>query len=100
MAVDNGDVATLSDAEVTNGLERLPGWARDGDAIRKSFQLASFADAVAFVVRIGFLAEAANHHPDLDVRWRTVHVALTTHDQGGITGKDLDLAAAIEAVPG
>jgi 4a-hydroxytetrahydrobiopterin dehydratase len=93
-------VAKLSDADVSSGLERLPGWSRDGDLVRKSFQLPSFADAVAFVVRVGFLAEAANHHPDLDIRWRTVHVALSTHDQGGITDKDLDLAHGIEQVSG
>lgn len=93
-------MAKLSDAQVSSGLERLPGWSRDGDLIRKSFECASFPDAIAFVVRVGFLAEAANHHPDLDVRWRTVHVALTTHDQGGITDKDVDLAARIEGVAG
>jgi 4a-hydroxytetrahydrobiopterin dehydratase len=93
-------MAKLSDAEIASGLERLTGWSRDGDVIRKSFQRESFPDAVAFVVRVGFLAEAANHHPDLDVRWRTVHVALSTHDQGGITEKDLDLADAIEKAAG
>jgi 4a-hydroxytetrahydrobiopterin dehydratase len=91
---------TLSDAEVTTGLERLPGWTRDGDAIRASYQLPSFADAIAFVVRVGFLAEAANHHPDLDIRWRTVHVLLSTHDQRGITTKDLELATSIDGVAG
>ena len=49
-------------------------------------------------MRIGFLAEAADHHPDLDLRWRTVRVALTTHDAGGLTGRDLALASAVEGV--
>ena len=49
-------------------------------------------------MRIGFLAEAADHHPDLDVRWRKVRVALTTHDSGGLTANDVDLARQIEAV--
>ncbi|HZR11718.1 MAG TPA: 4a-hydroxytetrahydrobiopterin dehydratase [Acidimicrobiia bacterium] len=88
-------MAKLSDEQVRAALEGLPGWERDGDAIRSSIGLPSFADAIAFVVRVGFLAEAANHHPDLDVRWRTVHVTLTTHDAGGITDKDIDLARAI-----
>lgn len=69
-----------------------------GDEIVKHYELATFAAAIAFVVRVGFLAEAANHHPDLDVRWRTVRVALTTHDAGGLTQRDLDLAAQIETL--
>jgi 4a-hydroxytetrahydrobiopterin dehydratase len=86
----------LSDDAVSEELLVLPGWARAGEAIEKTFELASFPDAIAFVVRVGFLAEQADHHPDLDVRWRTVGVLLTTHDQGGLTRKDLDLARAIE----
>jgi 4a-hydroxytetrahydrobiopterin dehydratase len=86
----------LADADVAAALTTLPGWERDGDTIRKSFERASFADAIAFVVRVGFLAEAADHHPDLDVRWRTVHVALSTHDVGGLSTLDLDLAHGIE----
>jgi 4a-hydroxytetrahydrobiopterin dehydratase len=91
-------VTPLSDAEIERGLTGLSGWERQGDQIRAKFELASFPDAIAFVVRVGFLAEAADHHPDLDIRWRTVHVALSTHDAGGITQKDLDLAAQIDAV--
>jgi 4a-hydroxytetrahydrobiopterin dehydratase len=91
-------VTPLSDAEIERGLTGLSGWERQGDQIRAKFELASFPAAIAFVVRVGFLAEAADHHPDLDIRWRTVHVALSTHDAGGITQKDLDLAAQIDAV--
>src|SRR5436190_16898752 len=91
-------MAVLSDAYVQAALASLPGWGRAGDEIEKTFACASFADAIAFVVRIGFLAEAANHHPDIDIRWRNVRVALTTHDAGGLTAKDVDLAAAIEKV--
>ena len=87
----------LPDQEVAAGLGALSGWARTGDEIGKTFELASFPDAIAFVVRIGFLAEAADHHPDLDIRWRKVTVALTTHDAGGLTQLDLDLAQQIEA---
>lgn len=96
--VDNGGVDKLGDDDVAVGLRDLPGWVRDGDAIRRSYERPSFADGIAFVVRIGFLAEAANHHPDLDIRWRTVHVALSTHEAGGITPRDLDLARQIDAV--
>jgi len=97
---DNGRVAKLSDDEIETALSGRPGWSRDGNAIRTSYERASFPDAIAFVVRIGYLAEAADHHPDLDVRWRTVHVILSTHDAGGITGKDFDLAQQIDAVAG
>ena len=88
----------LSDTEIESALSSLLGWEREGDAIVKSYERASFPDAIAFVVRIGFFAEKANHHPDLDVRWRTVRVALSTHDAGGITDKDLSLAREVESV--
>jgi 4a-hydroxytetrahydrobiopterin dehydratase len=88
----------LSDTDIAAGLSSLSGWAREGDTIVKQFQCASFPDAIAFVVRIGFFAEQANHHPDLDIRWRNVHVALSTHDAGGITEKDIALAREIETV--
>lgn len=87
----------LDDAAVTERLSATSGWARDGDTIVKDFQCASFPDAVAFVVRIGFFAEAANHHPDLDIRWRKVHVVLSTHDAGGLTTLDFELAAQIDS---
>jgi 4a-hydroxytetrahydrobiopterin dehydratase len=88
----------LADEEIAQWLHSHVGWERHGDEIRKRFARASFADAVAFVVRVGFLAEAADHHPDLDIRWRTVVVALSTHDAGGLTERDLALAASIDGV--
>lgn len=88
----------LAETELESALGALPGWARTGDEIEKTFELSSFPDAIAFVVRVGFLAEAADHHPDLDVRWRKVRVALTTHDSGGLTVNDVDLARKIEEV--
>jgi 4a-hydroxytetrahydrobiopterin dehydratase len=87
----------LDDAAISDWLTAHPGWRREGDELRRRFERPSFADAIAFVVRVGFLAEAANHHPDLDVRWRSVDVALTTHDAGGLTALDLDLAESIAA---
>ena len=87
----------LSDTEIESALSSLLGWEREGDAIVKSYERASFPDAVAFVVRIGFFAERADHHPDLDIRWRTVRVALSTHSEGGITEKDFALARQVEA---
>lgn len=90
----------LSDDEVRDGLARLPGWAREGDEIVKEYELATFPAAIDFVVRVADLAEAADHHPDLDIRWRKVRVALSTHDSGGLTEKDLELAGRIEETSG
>ena len=87
----------LPDDSVAQRLEALPGWSRDGDEIVKTYELPSFPDAIVFVTRIADLAEKADHHPDLDIRYRKVRVALSTHDQGGITDKDFALAAEIEA---
>jgi 4a-hydroxytetrahydrobiopterin dehydratase len=93
----NGVMAErLDDEAIAAWLRAHSGWDRDGDEIRKQFECASFPDAIAFVVRVGFLAEAANHHPDLDIRWRKVLVALTTHDAGGLTGLDLEIAGRID----
>ncbi len=91
-------MSQLTDDEITDGLASLPGWERSGDAIAKEFRLDNFRGAVAFVVRLSYDAEAANHHPDLDIRWNKVLVRLSTHSEGGITAKDLDLATAIEAL--
>ena len=95
-------VAVLSDDEIRAALAGLPGWeAVGGDggaAIAKRFELSDFRAAVAFVLRIAFEAEAADHHPDLDIRYRRVTVTLSTHSAGGVTAKDLDLAAAVEAL--
>ena len=88
----------LVDAEITAALDALAGWVRAGDEIVKTFECASFAAAISFVVRVGFLAERADHHPDIDIRWRNVRVALTTHSANGLTNRDLDLATEIEAI--
>ena len=87
----------LPDPEITARLAARPGWERAGDTIAKTYELPTFLDAIAFVNRVATRAEAADHHPDLDIRYRKVRVALSTHDAGGITDKDFDLAAEIEA---
>lgn len=100
----NGDVAgrvpprRFSPEEIAESLASVPDWTDDGDAIVREFHFASFADAVAFVVRVGFLAESADHHPDLDIRWRNVTIRLTTHECAGPSERDFALAAAIDAV--
>jgi 4a-hydroxytetrahydrobiopterin dehydratase len=90
--------AVLSDEEVVKALAALPGWEREGDEIVKQFERASFPDALAFVVRVGFVAERADHHPDIDVRWRSVRLALSTHSEGGLTEQDFSLAHDIESI--
>jgi 4a-hydroxytetrahydrobiopterin dehydratase len=81
-------------------LERLPRWraSADGRALERVVPCGSFAEAIAFVGRVALLAEAAAHHPDLDVRDRTVRVALTTRQAEGVTERDTDLAGWIERV--
>jgi 4a-hydroxytetrahydrobiopterin dehydratase len=87
----------LDDDDISTRLRSLPGWEREGDEIVKTFELPTFPEAIAFVTRIADQAEAANHHPDIDIRWRKVRVAFTTHDAGGLTELDLDLASQVEA---
>ena len=86
----------LDDSTIDARLADLTDWSRDGDVIAKVYTCGGFADAIAFVVRIGFFAEAANHHPDIDIRWRKVTIALSTHDAGGLTDLDFDLAGQID----
>ena len=77
-----------------------PGWAREGDEIVRTYQLDTFPAVIELVRRIADLAEAANHHPDLDIRYDKLRVALSTHDAGGLTQLDFDLAAQIDAAAG
>lgn len=88
--------SNLTDAEITRRLAELPEWQREGDAIVRDFTASDFPGAIAFVVRVGFAAERLNHHPDLDVRWRTVRAACTTHDAGGLTERDFELAGELD----
>ena len=87
----------LDDDDISIRLGALPGWERSGDEIVRTFELPTFPDAIAFVTRLADRAEAANHHPAIDIRWRNVRIALTTHDAGGLSDLDFDLAREIEA---
>lgn len=89
-------MAKLNDLEIQAGLKQLHGWSRTGDTIVKTYALPTFAEAIRFVDRVAVAADAADHHPDIDIRYTKVTMALSTHSQGGITRKDLELAAAIE----
>ncbi|MEZ0075642.1 4a-hydroxytetrahydrobiopterin dehydratase [Planotetraspora sp. GP83] len=73
-------------------------WRRDGETIRRTVTAPDFRTAIAIVNDIAEQAEALNHHPDIDIRWRTLHLALTTHDAGGLTDLDYKLAARIDAI--
>ncbi|WP_327047416.1 4a-hydroxytetrahydrobiopterin dehydratase [Microbispora sp. NBC_01189] len=73
-------------------------WRREGDTIRRTVAARDFRTAIAIVNDIAEQAEALNHHPDIDIRWRTLHLALTTHDAGGLTDLDYKLAARIDAI--
>jgi 4a-hydroxytetrahydrobiopterin dehydratase len=88
----------LTDAEVAAALGDLPDWSREGDAIRREVKLRDFAAAIAFVNRVASVAEAANHHPDIDIRWNRVTLTLSTHSEGGITANDVALARRIDEV--
>jgi 4a-hydroxytetrahydrobiopterin dehydratase len=93
-------MTTLSAEDVAGRLARLPGWGIQDGLLTKAYQVRSFAHGVLFIGAIGQLAEAANHHPDLSLRgYNRVTVSLITHSAGGLTQKDFDLAAAIEALP-
>lgn len=87
----------LSDIAIQRELGTLSGWARRGDALTKLYQFRNFVDAVAFVNHVADRAEAANHHPDIDIRYSKVTLSLSTHDAGGITQNDLDLARDVDA---
>ena len=89
----------LSPDDARSRVERLPGWTLDGSVIRKQFTFDGFASAVAFVVRIGFDAEAADHHPDVLIsNYKKVTLTFTTHSAGGLTDKDFAAAEAAERV--
>jgi len=87
----------LSDAAIDEALEELSGWSRDEKALNKTFEFTDFRAAITFMVRVGFEAEAANHHPEWTNVYNRVSVRLSTHDAGNqITAKDVALAGAMD----
>ena len=90
----------LSDIAIQRELGNLSGWSRKGEALTKTYQFKGFLAAIAFVNRAATAAESADHHPDIDIRFSKVTMVLSSHDAGGITQKDLDLATALEEVRG
>ncbi len=88
----------LDDAAITGRLKDLPNWARDGKEIRRRVKAPSFMAGIDLVGEVARVAEEADHHPDIDIRWRTLTFALSTHSAGGLTSRDFDLAARIDAI--
>ncbi|HEY4246317.1 MAG TPA: 4a-hydroxytetrahydrobiopterin dehydratase [Lacunisphaera sp.] len=89
----------LSSAEIADAVRVLPGWKAENDALMKSFKFGGFREALSFMVRIGFEAEAMNHHPEWTNVYNVVDVRLSTHDAGGkITAKDVALAEKIQEI--
>jgi len=93
-----GKQPIIEEAEAVRRLGSLAGWELDGKAIRRKFTFAGFSDAVAFVVRLGFDAEAADHHPDILINYKRVTLTYSTHSEGGLTEKDFDGAAGASAL--
>ena len=90
----------LSADQVAERLAGCPGWSLKGDAITKTYALPSFPDAIASVTRVAFDAEAADHHPDLQINYRKVTVSWSTHDAGGLTEKDFAGARQSDMIAG
>jgi 4a-hydroxytetrahydrobiopterin dehydratase len=90
------DKTKLTDLELETFLKKWPGWALEGGALKKTYAFGDFRAAMAFVNRVADAAEAADHHPDIDIRYSKVTLGLVTHDAGGLTDRDTALAAQVE----
>jgi 4a-hydroxytetrahydrobiopterin dehydratase len=89
-------VPKLAEREIAERLKALRGWTQEGNAIRKSYRFAKFSEGIRFVDRVAVAADALDHHPDIDIRYTTITMTLSTHSAGGITPKDFELAERIE----
>jgi len=87
---------TLSRDAAQSRLAQVPGWQIESGELTRTFQFPGFVAALEFVNRVGAVAEEAGHHPDIDIRYNRVRLALITHSAGGLTGKDFDLAARVQ----
>ncbi len=85
----------LDDEEIERQLRDLPGWRREGDAITAAFEAPDFLTGVKIVDEVALEAEGMDHHPDIDIRWRTVSFTCSTHSEGGLTQLDVELAHRI-----
>ncbi len=87
----------LSDVVLQRELKKMPRWRKVGEAIQKKYRFRSFKNAMRFVNRVGRMAERAGHHPDISISYSLVILRVWTHSEGGVTGKDIDLARTIDA---
>jgi 4a-hydroxytetrahydrobiopterin dehydratase len=90
---------TLSASQIKSALAAVPEWTKKGATISRTYQFKNFPAAIQFVNTVAEIAERAWHHPDIDIRWNKVTLALTTHDAGGLTEKDFDLAQKFDRLP-
>jgi 4a-hydroxytetrahydrobiopterin dehydratase len=90
----------LSEPEIGVALASLPDWRREGEMLVRSVRCPSFRDAISLVDRVADAAEAADHHPDIEVVWRRVTLRLTTKAAGGLTERDISMARTIDALLG
>ncbi len=88
----------LSETEIAAGMQSVPKWERREDEIKRLFAFDTFMDGIAFVMKVANVAENADHHPDIDIRYKKVLMTLSTHSEGGLTGKDFELAREIDAL--
>lgn len=93
-----GSMALLNDQQRQEFAASYPSWEMSGDSITRTIELGNFVESMGFVTQVALLAEKANHHPDIDIRWNTVTLTLSTHSEGGLTEKDTELAAQIEGL--
>ncbi|KLO31380.1 pterin-4-alpha-carbinolamine dehydratase [Mycolicibacter heraklionensis] len=91
-------MALLTDDQIDAALTSLDGWERADGALRRSVKFPAFLAGIDAVRQVAERAEAADHHPDIDIRWRTVTFALVTHSEGGITDKDVGMASEINRI--
>ncbi len=88
-------MSKLSEMEIREKLHELSGWKYEAGAVAREYVFVDFNEAFAFVTRLALLAEKADHHPDIDIRYNKVHVRLVSHDAGGVTVKDISMAGKI-----
>ena len=91
---------TLTAEQRTAFTAENPDWALEDETISRTIEFDSFVDAIGFVNKVAIAAEVADHHPDIDIRWKKVTLALSTHEAGGLAGRDIDFAAKADALAG
>ncbi len=91
-------MAVLSSREVEDKIKDLEGWEVSGNEIRKVYKMKNFIDSIGFVNKVAILAEKADHHPDILIKYSKVSISLSTHSEGGITEKDFNLASQVDEI--